>query len=321
MWERSRPKASYDWLYLDNPAGIARGTLVIERSSGELISTTVGFPWPVSRGDERLRGSFGGDNVTVKRLQRTGLSTIRRAMGEMHPWRNSVIGLGAPNAASRQKGVKLGDDPPLGPLPTATMVVDFQAYLRAQGAPKAAAGVVGGAANGAFALWRYGALAGAASLRAESVDRFGPEFDRVTADCMRFSYYWCPHDADFLNWRYLDHVINDYQAVALVNDRDQPQAYAVIRIDGEHGFLMEFAADSLAVAKTLLDAVVERARAAGCNRLGFYSTCGWRYWALFYRAGFRPRPSERYINASCKERDDVNVEANWQLLPGDSDVT
>jgi hypothetical protein len=319
VWERQRPDAAYDWLYLKNPCGIARGTLVIERSSAAIISVTFGFPWPVAEGDERRRATFGGDNVTIQRLQRTGLSTIRRAMGELHPWRDDNIGLGAPNAASRAKGVKLGDKAPLGPLPNATLVLDYQAYLQYRGMPKAVAVPVGRMANLAAAGWRETTLRGP-SIRVETIDRFDSRADAVTERCMRSPDFWCPHDADFLNWRYFEHVLHHYQALAVM-EGDEMIAYAVFRVDDGGGMLMEFAVETDDVARPLLAAVLSHARAAGCNRISFYATSGWRYWPLLRRAGFLARPSERYIDAVCHTRDDVTDEKKWQLLPGDSDVT
>ena len=138
---------------------------------------------------------------------------------------------------------------------------------------------------------------------------------------MRSPEFWCPHDAEFLNWRYFDHVLHDYQALALM-EGDDIRAYAVFRVGADgSGFLMEFAAGSDDDAGTLLTAVLNYAQEAGCNRIGFYATSGWRYWPLMRRAGFLSRPSERYIDAVCHGRDEVTDESKWQLLPGDSDVT
>jgi hypothetical protein len=319
VFERRRPTAAYDWIYLHNPMGFARGTVVIERASGEIISCTVGFPWPVAHGDTPMRASFGGDNVTVKRLQRTGLSKIRREIGELHPWYKTNIGLGAPNAISRAKGVKLGDDRPLGPLPNATLVVDAQSYLAGRTGRLVARGA-GRAANAAAELWHRQVLKPSADYRVESLTRFDSSTNAVTNRCMRSSRYWCPHDAEFLNWRYFDHVLHEYRALALLG-AEHMLGYAVFRVSADQGFLMEFAAENAEHAGNLLWAVIGAARESGCNRIGFYATSTWRFWPLLRKAGFIHRDADRYIDASCKTRDDVNVEANWQLLPGDSDVT
>lgn len=319
VWGRSRPRAAYEWLYLKNPCGFARGTVVYEVASGSLVSSATRFPWPVACGDERLRAAFGGDAVTLPRLQRTGLTGIRRGPGSLDPWRNAMIVLAAPNEKSRANARKQGDVRPLGPLPSATMILDFQRYLAGRGFPPAIARSAGAAANAVRRGRLSWNLAGEDELHVAEIRRFDTSFDGLTERCMRTDRYWCPHDAEFLNWRYLDHALHDYLAIALVRN-EATVAYAVARITGGRALLMEFAADRLELARPLLRAVFDRVREAGCDRISFYASSGWRYWRLFRAAGFWRRQSDRYIKADCTDRPDVPIEANWQLLPGDSDV-
>jgi hypothetical protein len=319
VWSRTRPRHAYEWLYLKNPCGFARGTVVYELSSGALVSSAVRFPWPVACGNDRLRAAFGGDTVTLPRLQRTGLTDIRRGPGRLDPWQNDTVVLAAPNEKSRANARKQGDVTPLGPLPSATMILDFQRVLADRGLPGPIARTAGGVANAARLRWLSPALPFERSLRVEAIQRFDASFDALAERCMRTDHYWCPHDAEFLNWRYLDHVLHDYMAIALVRD-DVAAAYSVARVSGGRALLMEFAADRLDLARPLLLAILDRVRAAGCHRISFHATSGWRYWNLLRSVGFRKRHSERYIKADCPNRPDVPIESNWQLLPGDSDV-
>lgn len=323
VWNRSRPREAYQWLYEKNPCGIARATVVFEVSSGELVSASSRFPWPVACGDERLWAEFGGDAVTLPRLQRTGLTPIRRGPGTLNPLRDSMIVLAAPNEKSRANARKQGDVTPLGPLPSMTLVLDYQRYLAGRGVPRPMATAAGGVANAAHRQWLHRALpapTARGALRVVTIEKFDSAADAVTQRCMRTDRYWCPHDYEFLNWRYFDHVLVEYVAVGLLLD-DQIVAYAVASVSDRRSLLMEFAVEPTGLASTLLLAIIDRVRQAGCDRIDFYSTSGWRHWPLLKRAGFRPRPSQRYIKADCVERPDVPVEANWQLLPSDSDVT
>ena len=76
----------------------------------------------------------------------------------------------------------------------------------------------------------------------EEVRRFDTHFDPVTVRHMRTPLFWCPHNADFLNWRYLDHPTETYVAFAVV-EKEEPIAYAVARIDAEEAAVVEFVAD------------------------------------------------------------------------------
>ena len=99
-----------------------------------------------------------------------------------------------------------------------------------------------------------------------------------------------------------------------------PDHYRSTWRDGD--FIVEFVPADDAIAATLLRALLERSREAGCNRIRTYNLHHWRYWPLLRRAGFVPRESDTFIGASCEDRlDEVTREENWQIMPSDSDVT
>ena len=142
---------------------------------------------------------------------------------------------------------------------------------------------------------------------------------------MAFSGYWSPHNADFLNWRYLDHPVESYAAFALLED-DQPVAYSVLRIDGEEATLAEFAVDAAEDAVSgdraarLLGETLEVAREAGCAYVNFFSTPAWRHWRFFRRAGLLPYRTRNFLDAAYKLDEAGSQDArNWQLTPGDRD--
>ena len=69
-------------------------------------------------------------------------------------------------------------------------------------------------------------------VHTEVVRRFDSSVDPVTERWMESTGYWCPHDAEFLNWRYLDHPVNDYTAIAAISEAGDPVGYTVVRSDG-----------------------------------------------------------------------------------------
>lgn len=321
---RKRPRELFNWLYLRNPGGIARCWIVVERETGTILKTGAGFPWPIWRGDQPLMGALGGDAGTLPDWQRKGLSTIRRTVRNSHPWNDDFCSISGPNTGSRIVMRKSGlADQLLGRLRGGVALLRGGPLLERLGAPSVLATPCGHAADAFFSLWpgRGPKDPADTGVRVESVRRFTTEFDDATSRHMAWPKFWCPHNSEFLNWRYLDHPGESYTALALL-EGDQPEGYAVVRLAGSSATLSEFVVgtDSRKQAIGLLAHAMALARDAGCHYLNFFATPKWRHWGLFRQAGFLPYVSDNQAEVGCKRHEpevqDIN---NWQLLPGDRD--
>ena len=321
---KKRPRAVFDWLYLDNPTGIARCWIVTHRETGQLIKTGAGFPWPIWRDEAVLRGSVGGDAATLPIWQRKGLSAVRRTIRRTHPWADDFCSISGPNAGSRAVMKNSGrDETLLGRLRAGVAVLRAGDILSKRGLGAAISRPSGRAIDAAFDFWRNLSLRTSTEspLHIERIDRFTADFDEVTLRCMSTKMYWCPHNADFLNWRYLDHPGETYVGLAIV-EKDVPIGYAVVLLDGKKATLSEFAVavGSARASHALLRRALEVAREAGCQHLNFFATPAWRHWRLFYRAGFLPYPSTNHFEAGCERYGQESMDQrNWQVMPGDRD--
>lgn len=320
---KRRARDHYDWMYRNNPFGQARVWAVEEVASGKLLKCGANFPWPIWCGDQAIVGSLAGDAATIPEWQRKGLSRIRREVRRSHPWHGKICSIAGPNAGSRVVTRKAGEAATmLGELTGGVAVLRGAALLERARVPGLVAGAAGRVLDGAAGLVRRGTLrAGDATAHFLPVDRFDTDFDPVTLRTMRFPLYWSPHNADFLNWRYLDHPAEDYRAFALVED-DRPIAYSVLRIGDPEATLAEFAApaDRPDCARRLLGATLEVAREAGCGWVNFFGTPVWRHWSLFRKAGFLPYRTNNHLDAGYKA-DEPRVQnlRHWQVTPGDRD--
>ncbi len=316
---RARPRAMYPWMYRDNPFGRARCWIVAEKSSGRILKTGANFPWPIWRGDEVLRGSLAGDSATVPEWQRKGLSRIRREVRRSQPWARTIASIAGPNEGSRTVTKKAGEDSTIhGPLRGGVLTLQAGPLAERVGLPTALARPLGAVATSALRAWTRVGLGGASSMEFRPVPRFTSDFDAVTLETMQFPLYWCPHNADFLNWRYLDHPVEEYRAHALI-ENDRPVAYSVLRLADGEATLSEFAATP-AHARDLLASVVAFAREAGVPYVNFFATPGWRHWGLMRRAGFLPYTSKNFLDASYFPRkEDSEGMDRWQVTPGDRD--
>lgn len=321
---RKRPRALYDWLYRRNPCGRAQCWIVVDRKSGELLKTGANFPWPIWRGSEPLRGRLAGDACTAPAWQRKGLTAVRRRFARAHPWYAEQCGIAGPNEGTRIVVHKAGDGQELlGALPGGTLVLRAEGLMRRVGAPAPIARPAGAVADLVLAGWRALALRAerGAAGRIEIVRRFTTDFDAVTERCMAWPRFWCPHNADFLNWRFLDHPVESYVGLALV-EAERAVGYAVVGLEREKATLAELAVevDARARIRTLLAGAVGVAREAGCSALNFFAPPAWRHWPSLRRAGFLPYRTDHHLEVWGKRFEpEIFDLANWQVMPGDRD--
>jgi hypothetical protein len=319
-----RPREVFDWLYRRNPHGTARCWILVERETNTILKTGADFPWPIWRGDEPLMGTLAGDAATLPHWQRKGLSKIRRVVREQHPWSGKNRYIAGPNKSSlavlRDAGrtVRI-----LGPLRGGVAVLRGGALLNDLGVPWPLATPVGMAADAFFSVWpgRAARMPTNAGPRVEEIQRFSTDFGEATIRHMAWPKFWCPHNADFLNWRYLDHPRKSYTGLVLLKD-EKPEGYAVLRLSGHAATLSEFVVGSTSSTQSigLIERAMDVARDAGCTYLNFFATPDWRHWGLFRRAGFLPYTSNNHVEAGCKRFEpEVQKLENWQILPGDRD--
>ncbi len=316
---RKRPRVAYDWLYRANPYGRARAWILEECASGRILKTGASFPWPIWRGDVAITGNLAGDAATVPDWQRKGLSAIRRRVRRSHPWARTNAMIAGPNEGSRTVSTKAGEGSSLlGPLRGGVAVLRAAPLLTRAKLPSWLAKPAGSIATPLFSAWRRWGVRASSSAELVELDRFTSDFDEVTLRTMRFPMYWCPHNATFLNWRYLDHPLESYSAFALV-EGGRPIAYSVIRLSGEEAAISEFAAEP-AHAAALMAGTLDIAREAGAAFVNFFATPDWRHWSTFRRAGFLPYTTKNYLDGvDWKNKEASEQMTAWQVTPGDRD--
>jgi hypothetical protein len=315
-----RPRALYDWLYRHNPYGLARCWVVVDRASNRFVANAAAWPWPMAEGAQRVEGTLGGDWAIAPAWRRQGISVLRVQVWDGHPWRGKLTGLSWPNEKSRGSAAKRGRGARfVGPVPRVVLPLNVERYLAARRWSPHFAAVGGAVVDGALEMWRSLRLPRQTGLVIEPVRRFDSSFDSVTQRCMAWHGFWSPHEADFLNWRYVDHPSCRYIAFSVTAGAELA-GYYVLKIDGPAAWLMEFAAPTTprGLGGTVLRHVAKTAREAGCAYLRFSAPPRWRHWKLFHAAGFVPTSSETYVWPSGKEPEVRQLDL-WQWVPGDMD--
>jgi hypothetical protein len=300
-----RPREVYDWLYRRNPRGLARCWIAVEKASGRIVSHNSDWPWPIARGSEALEGFQIGDAVTAPNWQHRGVAELIEDARQQHPFQKDRISIGWPNEKSvgrmrkRGRGWKI-----MGPLPEGVCRLQRHGALRR----------VLNAFLGAMDRMPSG-------ITVEEIRRFDSAFDEVTGKHSAWEGFWCPHDSEFLNWRYLDRPASQHVALSLQH-RNQPVGYCVVKLEGRDALLMDFVAprEPPSLPGALLRPAMGVARDAGCRQIRFFATPGWPHWPLFRTCGFAGHPSDVFIMSSSRFRPEGQVLERWQCLPGDSDA-
>jgi hypothetical protein len=143
-------------------------------------------------------------------------------------------------------------------------------------------------------------------------------FDTVTVRAAAWPAFWCPHRAEFLNWRYIAHPVHSYVAWAVLVG-DDPAGYTVVRTDGRTAVLMELvvAPHVPACTRLLLWTAIGVARSAGCTALAVHAPPRWPHWRTLRQAGFWDRPPTIMLQVEAFNDPGAQRVEAWQLSCGD----
>jgi len=92
-----RPRAVFDWIYRDNPTGLAHCWFVEEKATRRLLCQSAFWPWPMAHGLEPCLGCLVGDLAVAPDWQRHGIAEIRRKACDRHPLDAVRMRIGWPN--------------------------------------------------------------------------------------------------------------------------------------------------------------------------------------------------------------------------------
>ena len=315
-FDGKRTIAELEWIYEENPYGKARSDLAIDTSSGAIVSTNGRFAWPLCKGDEEMELTHVGDSATLPQMQRQGIMGLRRAFQESHPWNFQQIVMSLPNEASRAAIKKYNrPDVLVAQIPFAKKILDWRRFLTTKGVPGFLAKIVAPLAK---AITRS-ACHKPNELRIEPIDHFGQEHQILSLSCSRTDGFWCPHGAQWMNWRYFGHPTKKYVARGLYSG-DELKAFAVVQLNGNNAMLMELISPSIEFADILLSDIEGVAFSAGAVAIDTYASESWKQWPALKRRYYVMRPSNIYISIRSTDIPEALCADNWQFLPGDSDV-
>ena len=311
----------FDWLYLANPHGCARVWMAVD-GSGRTVGISAAFPRYFSVAGESRRTWVLGDFCIDKQyrslgpalqLQRMSLETLAAEEYAIcydfpSPAMMSIYArLGVRALSTQVRHMKL--------LSTAGRVHKFvkQRFI-------------------ADALSLIGDLVLRFRRRPQSLPegvefsmqecKFGEEIDAINFPSQSPHPVKALHSAKYLNWRYVDHPLKQYCAVA-ARRQSGLVGYGVVEIDGNHSTLADLRAMENENCLPGILAYVELL----LREMNVYSISapvlqGCHLVPHLRQAGFYPRESRpvvAYANSKAKWHTDIHDANNWMLLYGDRD--
>jgi GNAT superfamily N-acetyltransferase len=257
--------ARYNWLYVENPHGLALTWLATERSSGEAVGCTSIFPRRVIvRGRERV-GGIGGDCFIAPRVRRQGLATALHS---------------ASFAQMRERGVDFMYGPPtpnnMGALLKAGshIVANYKRWVRpltSRGAYRAAFSRAPSKGQAQLAYIPIMVLdrltrSDATGFTLEQVHDFGDEFDVMFERATAEHAVVCSRDREYLAWRYAAPA--DRQTPLAVRHRGELVGFVAVERAGEFAAIADmFCVPDSKLMDAILQLAIEHAASASCSSL------------------------------------------------------
>jgi hypothetical protein len=312
----------YDWLYLQNPFGPAHVWLMYGEDSEELIGSAAAFPRLVQVGGNDLVCWNLGDFVIKESFRSLGpaVSLQRACLG---PVKSGEISFCYDHPSKSMMAIynRIG-------VPASGWITRYAKPLRLDGQvekylggnlPAKALSALG---NSLLASWdKVRFRKGKLEIALEE-GRFGDEFSELDQrTCHRYKV--CGRrTAQYLNWRYKDNPLADYEVVTL-REGGRLLAYVVFSHRDRHAVVSDlFGDDTPSAVRALLGETLAVLRKRSIHTVSVPASEGGPLTPSLEQAGFYPREkSPLVIYAASKGPWDglVNVVANWFLSYGDRD--
>jgi len=336
VWGADHPHtnaAFLRWLYAQAPALEPCGSTV--RMHGKLVGFAGLSRKRIVVDGRNAESAHGLDYMIMPELK--GLAAGQTAIRTAQRWRqlmwdsSCAIGLVFPNEAANRihtsdhVGLKPMFQPALmlRPLPRIALTEDIKRIPRRLGTTLLRMAAVYGASRSA--------LAGAgADLQAEA--RFGPDYDDLWASIADRVRIGLVRDSAYLNWRYVDHPVYQYERLSLRSGHEL-QGLVVGSPRDTFGvnsmLLVDLVAkdDDVISSCNLIEGLVRHARRQGREMVVALAIPGTKLYTALKRCGFLHVP-ERMDPKPFRTAGIVNTEAAtcawdptaWYFTWGDMDV-
>lgn len=316
----------FQWLYLDNPAGVAE-VWILREEDGDVAGFTACLPRSIWVAGQRRRALVGSDFSMFPRHRTMGPAlALRRQARPLVDERLFDLLLSHPVPAMLAVHARVGH-PRLGHLSRWVLPLRVESFLRHL--PGARRKIMSGLGDGVLALRRAWSAALGAGVSVQPVDSFSSEYDELDAALGRSHQVVGTRNAAYLTWRFLDRPDARRPTVLEARSRDgRLGGYLLLEMADGMAEVKDFAAlpDSRALP-ALLHAASTLARSERADRMQvtLLANSG-RARTTLRRLGFIERPEPDQMPVVCyggigfQHKRLVESADAWFMTMGDRDV-
>ena len=289
------------WLYRANPDGPAWSWFVREKATGEVVGTASVFPHSLWVGGQpRLCGQVGDFAICPKYRSLGPNLLLHRATFELVD--RGTLSF-CYDCTAQERGMatfhRLG-------MKAQCAVERHALPLRVDGRLRRIRGLslVAPVANAILRLQRR-CNSGSTDLEiSEHTGPFGEEFSHLDASLASSDTIRIRRSAEFLNWRYREDPLHNYQ-VLTARRGGELRAFVAFYVSGEDATVVDlFGIEQPETGLALLEAVANRCEHS-CQTVHAFLASGSQMASVHLNAGFRPRPSATRVLAYAKPGSEV----------------
>ncbi|HIC90415.1 MAG TPA: GNAT family N-acetyltransferase [Anaerolineae bacterium] len=282
--------AHFEWMYLNNPAGLAHLFVGEDRTNGNMAGMTGYFPWPMVWHGQQLAATQNADIAVDPAYRRQGMfvTMARRAIHEGGLAEAGVaLVFGFPNEAA-VRGHRRLQAIEVGPVETWWRPLDVRSLL-IQLMPKPLATIVGTLANPFLSLLPGTRQRSPEGYHCHPITHFDDRFDglwqRVQSSLA--DRLTVVRNARYLNWKYFEDPAAEF-VVLVCEQGDVLHGYLVTHV-GTRVTAIDALADSAEALSALIEALVTLGKERKAALVSFRALAGHPYFPIFQRHGFRWR--------------------------------
>jgi len=300
----------FDWLYLENPYGLAKAWMLVQEGSQEVLGAAAIFPRPLLKGGKNTVGYVFGDFCLKPSWRSLGPGIQLQKACMLSACAGEALSYDMPSAGMLAIYKRIGQG-------IATEMVRYARPLRmnrkvSERLPFLAAAEAISSVGNELLRWRDILAEKRSSWAVSTMDGpFGNEFDDLNEHLAENVEVRVARSSAYLNWRFLGHP---YRRPVVLVAKNGAKLGGFLILDQDQGQMsiidVQSATDSSAIPG-LLEAATKLARRAGSESLSFSLLKNDSLTVLLREIGFRPRESRPVVLFG------TSAENAWHLFDGD----
>jgi hypothetical protein len=307
--------ARFEWLYLDNPDGLAKAWFVLDDRNGEVVGATAAFPRRVrlkGRSEPVVAWNCGDFSISLKHRTMGAAIKLRRAARESIDRAERLFLYAHPNNRMLQVHLKVGH------MPLGRMVRYAKPLMMSTG-NRFVDGVSKTMLRLAGADWLV-----RSRYEIEQVDTIAsPEFDALDEAASRRLGTALVRDGAYVDWRFRRNPLKRYDVIT-ARRGGRLAGYLAFSVDEGLALVSDWLSETPEAVAPLFAGLLRELRRRDVRAVSAIALETHPDWRRLQYLGFRRRPdfstAVTYVPEDCRDRSSIVSADAWYMTVGDRDV-